>query len=467
MVFSSIIFLYLFLPAVILLYYLVPKQVKNLILLIFSLIFYAWGEPRYILLMAVSIVMNYIIGRFIAACDGKAGKNKIWLTFGIVLNVGFLVVFKYLDFLTGLINLIPKVNLPAHNLALPIGISFYTFQAMSYLIDVYRGDETVENNLLYFATYISFFPQLIAGPIVRYSDMRDQLKEKRKVTVREFSSGAFRFSVGLGKKVLIANALGELVSTLEARSAADLGLASAWLLVIAYTLQLYFDFSGYSDMAIGLGRLFGFTFPENFRHPYESSSITEFWRRWHITLGGWFRNYVYIPMGGNRHGLKKQILAIVTVWALTGLWHGASMNFVIWGLYYGLLLLIEKFILKRYLVKLPSAVRHLMTLFLVTFGWGIFIYPDIKAGPAIYPILFGMGKVAGKEAGMLFSNYFAMLVIAAAGSSSLPALVCKKIFGRNEKVLIVSQSVWIAVMFVLSTASIISGGYNPFLYFRF
>ena len=372
MVFSSSTFLIVFLPITIALYYIIGQfvtrstTVKNIILLIASLLFYAWGEPVYIILMLLSIVFNFIAGKDIDAAK-KAGNTagaKTAFVIAIIFNLAVLGFFKYFGFLVENINMLLHLNLQIPQLALPIGISFYTFQIMSYIIDLYRDETEVQNHIIPFALYISLFPQLIAGPIVKYKDIALQL-ENRKESLHKFSEGMLRFTVGLSKKLLLANTLGAVYTSIQAHGAANTGTLSAWLGIICYTLQIYFDFSGYSDMAIGLGKIFGFHFNENFNYPYIATSVTDFWRRWHISLSTWFKEYVYIPLGGNRKKVPRVILNLMIVWLLTGLWHGAAWNFVIWGVFYGVLLIIEKYLLSNVLKRIPKIIKHILTIFIL------------------------------------------------------------------------------------------------------
>lgn len=373
MVFSSIVFLCIFFPAVILCYYLCPKSLRNLFLLLASLLFYAWGEPKYILIMLFSTVFDYCNGRLLEYFEVKKKNTsgRIILIISVVGNLGILCFFKYTDFILTSFSSLTNSEFPLLNLTLPIGISFYTFQTMSYTIDVYRGNIKAQHSLISFGMYVCMFPQLIAGPIVRYSDVAQEVDE-RKTSFSLCASGMQRFLLGLGKKVLLANQIGALWDEISSLNASDLSMSLAWLGAFAFTFQIYFDFSGYSDMAIGLGEMFGFHFPENFRYPYESKSITEFWRRWHITLSSWFREYLYIPLGGSRRGTIRQILNLFAVWSLTGLWHGAGWNFILWGLYYFTLLVIEKLFLHKLLNHLPSVLQHIYALFWIVIGWVIF-----------------------------------------------------------------------------------------------
>lgn len=466
MVFSSTIFLCVYLPLVLLGYYICPKKGRNLFLLIVSLVFYAWGEPKYVFLMIFSILVNYIFGRLMDKHRENKKRLKLMLVLSVVIDLGLLSVFKYTDFIITNVNAIFGANFDLLNIALPIGISFYTFQAMSYTIDVYRNDVRVQKNLIDFGMYITMFPQLIAGPIVRYADVQDQLAE-RSVTTADFSEGVMRFVVGLGKKVLLANQMGAVWSEIYALGG-DVSALMAWTGAIAYTFQIYFDFSGYSDMAIGLGRMFGFKFPENFRYPYQSVSITDFWRRWHITLSTWFKEYLYIPLGGNRRGLARQALNLLIVWSLTGFWHGAGWNFVMWGLYYFVILFIEKLFLLKALDKLPKFFRHVYALLLIVIGWVIFASDDVSVLLPYFGSMFGAnGAVGGMDVYTLLTKA-ALLVICCIASTELP----KKLFlsatgAMNEKAAFTIKSVLTIALLALSMILLIGDSYNPFLYFRF
>ncbi len=466
MVFSSTIFLCIYLPLVLLGYYICPKRGRNLFLLIVSLVFYAWGEPKYVFLMIFSILINYIFGRLMDKSRGNGKRLRLLLVLSVVIDLGLLGFFKYTDFIISNVNAIFGTGFDLLNIALPIGISFYTFQAMSYTIDVYRDDVKVQKNLIDFGMYITMFPQLIAGPIVRYSDVETQLAE-RTVTTGDFSDGIMRFVIGLGKKVLLANQIGALWSEIYALGGMSSAL-TAWLGAAAFTFQIYFDFSGYSDMAIGLGKMFGFKFPENFRYPYESVSITDFWRRWHITLSTWFKEYLYIPLGGNRRGLARQALNLLIVWSLTGFWHGAGWNFVMWGLYYFIILFIEKLFLLKALDRLPKPLRHLYSLLLIVIGWVIFACDDVSVLLPYLGSMFGAnGALGGLDVYWLVTK-LALLVICAAASTQLP----KKLFASaagamNEKAAFAVKSVLTVALLVLSMAFLIGDSYNPFLYFRF
>lgn len=466
MVFSSTIFLCVYLPLVLLGYYICPKKGRNLFLLIVSLVFYAWGEPKYVFLMIFSILVNYIFGRLMDKHRENKKRLKLMLVLSVVIDLGLLSVFKYTDFIITNVNAIFGANFDLLNIALPIGISFYTFQAMSYTIDVYRNDVRVQKNLIDFGMYITMFPQLIAGPIVRYADVQDQLAD-RSVTTADFSEGIMRFVVGLGKKVLLANQMGAVWSEIYALGG-DVSALMAWTGAIAYTFQIYFDFSGYSDMAIGLGRMFGFKFPENFRYPYQSVSITDFWRRWHITLSTWFKEYLYIPLGGNRRGLARQALNLLIVWSLTGFWHGAGWNFVLWGLYYFVILFIEKLFLLKALDKLPKFFRHVYALVLIIIGWVIFASDDVSVLLPYLGSMFGAnGAIGGMDVYTLLTKAV-LLIICCIASTELP----KKLFlsaagAMNEKAAFTLKSVLMIALLALSMILLIGDSYNPFLYFRF
>ncbi len=454
MVFSSLTFLFCFLPVVLLLYYVCRSIVwKNVILLIASLLFYAWGEPVYVILMILSILFNYYAGREIEATHKKSS-----LVFAVIINLLILGYFKYSGFLVDTINGIFGTSLVNKKLALPIGISFYTFQAMSYLIDVYRRDSKGQKNVLTFAVYITMFPQLIAGPIVRYQDIEDQLNGRTPDT-DDFREGIPMFVKGLFKKVVLANVIGSLHTQILAMGMSNISAMTAWLGALAYTLQIFNDFSGYSDMAIGLGRMLGFEFPKNFDRPYASGSVTEFWRRWHISLGTWFREYVYIPLGGNRKGAKRQILNLLIVWALTGLWHGASWNFVIWGLYYGILLIFEKFIYVHLQKRLPKVLNVIITFIVVIIGWVFFFSNNMTEAMSYLKAMFGQsGCSHDGMGGFLLLNNWVMIILA-----WIPSVID---FKKGRKSSPLRWLLCIAV-FLITIAFLVSESYNPFLYFRF
>lgn len=473
MVFSSLLFLFRFLPAVLAAYYLVPRRWRNLALLLFSLVFYGWGEPVYIVLMLASILVSYTGGILVDRFQqtGKKKQAKTALVVSSVISLSLLGFFKYANFTIGTVNSLSGAGITMLNIALPIGISFYTFQTMSYVIDVYRGDAKVQNNLISFGAYVAMFPQLIAGPIVQYKTIDAQLRSRRE-TSEQFAEGIHRFMIGLGKKVLLANNAGALWNTIQAMTYWELPALTAWMGLAAYTFQIYFDFSAYSDMAIGLGHMFGFRFLENFNYPYLSKSITEFWRRWHISLGTWFREYVYIPLGGNRAGLWRHLRNILIVWLLTGIWHGASWNFVIWGLYYGVLLLLEKFVIGKYLKKLPALFQHIYSMFFIMLGWNLFVFDDIGHGIDFLKSLFGIygqGALNGETIYLLYNNVF-LLALCVAGSTRLPRQagiwICAKL-KRKEAARIVLQNTFYIAVFFLSVAWLVDATFNPFLYFRF
>lgn len=473
MVFSSIFFLFTFLPLSLLLYWMSPAKIKNFTLLAVSLFFYAWGEPVYVLLMIASILTNFVFGIFIESeliKEKRAVRRALFIS-AVVFNILILGFFKYYGFLAENINALFNADIAYSELPLPIGISFYTFQVLSYVIDVYLGKVRLQRNPVSFALYVTMFPQLIAGPIVRYSDIESQL-EQRNVSAAKFGEGAQRFIQGLGKKVLLANSMGALWDITQAMDMTGISVFSAWLGIIAYTFQIYFDFSGYSDMAIGLGKMFGFEFMENFDHPYISRSVTEFWRRWHISLGTWFREYVYIPLGGNRCSRIRQIRNIMAVWMLTGLWHGASWNFVVWGIYYGCLLLIEKMFLKKLIDNAPAIISHVYCMLAVIIGWVLFASRDIESAAAY------LGVMSGASGNVLVDNAFiyylksnaVMLVISLLFSTGIfreifePEEISDKIRTR------VSHSAAVilhAFILFMSTAYLVTETYNPFLYFRF
>ena len=468
MVFSDSVFICVFLPIVLAGYYICPKRLRNSFLLLVSLVFYAWGEPKYVFLMMFSIAINYAFGLLLDRNRKNVRLSKALLALSVVIDIGLLCVFKYTDFVITNLNRAFNADIGLVNLALPIGISFYTFQAMSYTIDVYRDDVKVQRNILDFGMYITMFPQLIAGPIVRYSDVEAQLKE-RSVSAEDFSSGICRFVVGLGKKVLLANQIGALWDQIYALGG-ETSVLMAWLGAIAYTFQIYFDFSGYSDMAIGLGRIFGFKFPENFRYPYESKSITEFWRRWHITLSTWFKEYLYIPLGGNRKGMARQILNLLIVWTLAGFWHGAGWNFVMWGLYYFLFLVLEKLFMLKVLDKLPAFVRHIYALFIIVIGWVIFACDDTSVLLPYLGSMFGANGLTGGLDLYLLTTRAALLVILCIASTQLPkrlaAFVGRKLCLGEESAFCIKAAATILLL-ALCMMFLVVDSYNPFLYFRF
>ena len=490
MLFSSTTFLFYFLPLVLVTYFALPHLIsfvmpkkmqrsgervsQNAVLFLFSLVFYAWGEPLYIFLMMASIVVAYVTG-LLADRKSLPEEKKdsrvplIAMIAAVVWNMGLLLFFKYTDFFINTVNGIAGTQIKTTGLALPIGISFYSFQTLSYVIDVYRGNVRRQKNILDLGTYVALFPQLIAGPIVRYVDVAEQLADRQE-SIEKFSQGVKRFCVGLGKKVIIANAVGELFDTISNASHSELSVSASWIGIIAYTFQIYFDFSGYSDMAIGLGKMFGFDFLENFNYPYISDSITEFWRRWHISLSSWFRDYVYIPLGGNRRGKARQCVNIMIVWFLTGFWHGANWNFMMWGVYFGCILLLEKNFLLKALSKVPKAVRHTYALLLIVIGWGIFAYEDTSALLDNLKNMFGFGGLPlwNRQTAFWLSQNRILFLLAIVCSTPL----MKKIGGYLEKKHpALYGSVFVpagcAALLIVSAAYLAGNSFNPFLYFRF
>ncbi len=463
MVFSSIVFIFTFLPIVILAYYVAPVRIRNFILFLASLVFYAWGEPVYLFLMLYSILFNYVMGLDIYRRRGKRKKARESLILGVAVNLALLGFFKYYGFLAENLEQILPVNLPEVSVGLPIGLSFYTFQSISYLADVYRGKAEGQRNLISFGLYISMFPQLVAGPIVQYADIDAQLK-KRSTSWERFGEGTRYFIGGLAKKVLLANNLGAAFEAVTGLS--SLSVLSAWVGVLAYTFQIYFDFSGYSDMAVGLGKMFGFDFKENFHYPYCARSVTEFWRRWHISLGAWFREYVYIPLGGNRVGVLRHIRNLLIVWTLTGLWHGASWNFVVWGFYYGVLLIVEKYLFRRVTERLP-VIGTACTMLLVMIGWVFFFSPSLAAAAEYLRVMFGFtGIPLTDDAGMyyLLTNLI-LFWISWLCSVRLPFAVCDGLWNKDRRK--PALLLFYLALFLLCAAYLIHDTYNPFLYFRF
>lgn len=460
MVFSSLVFLFLFLPIVLILHYVLPKKYRNIALLLANLVFYGYGEPVYVLLMAASILVNFLLGKLISRAEATV-MRKLLLVLTVVLNLGALGWYKYAGLFADALRSVSLFsNIPVISVVLPIGISFYTFQAMSYVVDVYRGDTEPSDSLVDFAAYISLFPQLIAGPIVRYKDVAAQLKS-RSTTVEMFSEGVKLFCIGLAKKVLLANQFALLWQSVSA-DAARMGSLWAWGGILAYTLQIYFDFGGYSDMARGLGAMLGFDFCINFNYPYISRSITEFWHRWHISLSTWFRDYVYIPLGGSRRGPGRQILNLMIVWMLTGFWHGAGWNFLMWGLYYGLLLIVEKFLLVKILDRVPALVRHFYAMILVLIGWVFFACPDLKTAVDYLAVMFRFG--GGSNLAQLLC-WLPLGVIGIIAATPLPSALWKR--WTDCRFVPAAEAILCLAALLLCTASLVSGSYNPFLYFRF
>lgn len=474
MVFSSLLFLFRFLPLFLVLYFAAPKRLRNAILFIGSLIFYGWGEPVYISLLLFSTLVDFIHGQLVGKFKDKGNLTaaKWVVASSAIINLALLIVFKYTDFFIRSFNELTGSSVPPLGLALPIGISFYTFQTMSYTIDVYRGEAPVQNNLISFGAYVSMFPQLIAGPIVRYQDIALELNNRQE-NLNQFALGIRLFIIGLGKKVLLANQTGALWTEISAILPEERSILMVWMGILAFSFQIYFDFSGYSDMAVGMGHMLGFRFPDNFRYPYISKSITEFWRRWHISLGTWFREYVYIPLGGNRHGTLLQIRNILIVWLLTGIWHGANLNFLLWGLYFGVLLLLEKFVFKKWLERLPGWIQHGYACLLVIFGWVLFAFEDMNAGfTYLVQMLGGAGLPFCNERTLfLLCGNLILLLASALGSTPLPAKAARLLspdgqtrFQTTGKVL---EPLFLGLVLFLSVAYLVDATYNPFLYFRF
>ncbi|QYE99470.1 MBOAT family O-acyltransferase [Paraclostridium sordellii] len=468
MVFSSLVFLFVFLPLIIFIYYISKDKYKNYLILTASLFFYAWGEPIYIVIMLLSIAVNFIFGKKVCK-DNIRSNRKIWLVMSIVFNISMLGIFKYTGFFIENINRVFKNNITDPGIALPLGISFFTFQAMSYVIDVYRDDAKVQNNLLHLALYISLFPQLVAGPIVRYQTVADQI-ENRKHTMQKFENGVSRFIIGLAKKVLLSNSLGMLADNVFNTQISELTVLSAWLGIIAYSLQIFFDFSGYSDMAIGLGNMFGFEFLENFNYPYISKSASEFWRRWHISLGSWFRDYIYIPLGGSKKGKLRNYINLFIVWFLTGFWHGASWTFIAWGLYFGALIAIEKAFLGKILDKIYPPISHLYLVLVVMIGWIFFRANSFTYAFNYIKLLFGLDNnlLYNNSTIMYLNDYGYVIVLSIIFSMPIIPVLKNKLheFKASHAYYIIKSIVYM-FMFGAIVIELVNSTYNPFLYFRF
>ncbi len=471
MVFSSITFLFRFIPIFMILYFVTPRRMRNIILFLGSLFFYAWGEPIYVLLMLFSTLSDYVHGRLIGVCRSRRVARGLLIS-SIVINLGMLGFFKYSDFLIGTVNQLLGSNLPLLKLPLPIGISFYTFQTMSYTIDCYRGEAKVQKNLLDFGVFVTMFPQLIAGPIVKYRDVQDRLHE-RKADITAISYGCRRFVTGLAKKVLLANNLGLLWTEISGGNMGGTTVLGAWMGALAYAFQIYFDFSGYSDMAIGMGAVLGFHFPENFNYPYMAKSVTDFWRRWHISLSSWFREYVYIPLGGNRRGMPRQLLNILIVWMLTGIWHGAGWNFLLWGLWFALWLILEKLVLGRVLKVLPSMVGRLYTWLVVLVSWVFFAIESGNGAMNYLYVMFGQGAAGLYDSATLFTllEYRVLLLFAALAATPLAHRLSEAFFRSTGSGVVavrrVAEKLVLSLLLLASIAYIVEASYNPFLYFRF
>lgn len=469
-VFSSLVFLFIFFPVTLFFYFIVKNdKVKNIILVIASLIFYSWGEPVWVCLLIFSSVLDYSVSLGIEKYRGKK-ITKLFVALSVIINLGLLAAFKYSGFFVSTLNGIFRLSLHVPTFSLPIGISFYTFQTMSYSLDVYKGEVKAQKSFINFLMFVSLFPQLIAGPIVRYSDIDTQI-DHRTITIDGFANGMTRFMAGLGKKVLIANYAGSLAESLL-KDVDNAAVLSVWIGVLFYAFQIYFDFSGYSDMAIGLGRMFGFDYPENFKHPYIATSITDFWRRWHITLSSFFRDYVYIPLGGNRVSLPRQILNLFIVWGLTGLWHGASWNFVIWGLYYFVFLCLEKFVLKKFFDKIPKVIRWMYSMFVVLIGWMIFYFEDFSAMKSAFSVAFGASgnSLTDPVMNAMIINNIPFIIIAAIACAPVAKLVKAGIAKFKQRAPVTAPifgTVFNVAMLILCVASLAGSTYNPFLYFRF
>ncbi len=468
MVFSSIFFLFYFLPITLLIYYIVPRKFKNTVLFIASLIFYGWGEPIYITIMIFSTIVDYSHGILIDKYRYNRQRTKLILLSSIVINLGLLCFFKYTDFFIQNINMLLNTNFSYLGLPLPIGISFYTFQTMSYTIDIYLDKSPVQKNIISFGTYVALFPQLIAGPIVQYNTIAHQLNN-RKENISQFSQGIERFIVGLGKKVLLANNIGMLWDEIQGLPISDMTVFTAWLGIIAFSFQIYFDFSGYSDMAIGLGKIFGFDFLENFNYPYISQSITEFWRRWHISLGSWFRDYVYIPLGGNRVGLLKLFRNITIVWFLTGFWHGASWNFILWGIYFGVIIMLEKGFVLKVLSKVHPIIRHIYASFFILIGWVLFSFENIFRGLEYLKIMLGFKRLPIYDQQFLyyFTSYGIVLILLILCSTPILKIGADLLKKKSERLEGAVLQLSLLLIMIFSIAYLVDSTYNPFLYFRF
>lgn len=474
MVFSNLVFLFVFLPLILLFYFIVGNKLKNYVLLVASLIFYAWGEPRYVFLMLFSIFLNYILGLVIDKYRSNLSLKKLFLTIALVGNIAILGVFKYANFFVDNTNQLLGLSIELEPISLPIGISFFTFQAMSYIIDVYRADVKVQRNLISLSLFISLFPQLVAGPIVRYNTIADQI-QKRFVNLGKFTEGIQRFIVGLAKKVILANSFGEVADAIFSLPPGEMSVATAWIGITAYSLQIYFDFSGYSDMAIGLGKMFGFDFLENFNYPYISKSVSEFWRRWHISLGAWFRDYVYIPLGGNRKGFPRTIVNLLIVWTITGFWHGASWTFMAWGFYFGVLIVLERLGLSKLLAKLYAPIQHLYLIIIVMVGWVFFRADNFSYSFDYLKTMFGINVTAWIDGfAVVYMNDYWMFFLTGV-IFSLPVIPWLKQKLQSMKhyerrvvpVLSFSVPVVLMMLMVFSVLLLVNSTYNPFIYFRF
>ena len=480
MVFSTSIFIYLFLPITLIIYYLMPKKGKNLIILLSGLLFYSWGEPIYVIVMLISTMIDYFAGLIMNHFDGRKVPRRICLIVSIVMNLGLLGIFKYSGFIAENINAIAGTQIiDINNMnffgieylpmnMLPIGISFFTFQSMSYTIDLYLGNVKVQKNPISFAAFVTLFPQIVAGPIVRYDDVAKELDD-RSITIDLIYDGIIKFIIGLSKKVLIANSIGALWTSIKATDIANVSVVSSWLGILAFTFQIYFDFSGYSDMAIGLGKMMGFNFPKNFDYPYLSKSISEFWRRWHITLGAWFKSYVYIPLGGNRKGMARTIFNLAVTWFLTGVWHGASWNFILWGTLYGVVIILEKLFLGKLLDKIPDIFGHIYTMLLVILGWVLFDTADLPTAGAYIAKMFGFGGGAFIDSTAMYqiATYGITFIICIIGCTNLPKLAVEALKKKSAVLVNYGGIAVMTGMFIICAAYLVDQTYNPFLYFNF
>lgn len=480
MVFSTSIFIYLFLPITLIIYYLAPKKGKNLIILLSGLLFYSWGEPIYVIVMLISTMIDYFAGLIMNHFEGRKAPRRICLIVSIVMNLGLLGIFKYSGFIAENINAIAGTQLiDINNMnffgieylpmnMLPIGISFFTFQSMSYTIDLYLGNVKVQKNPISFAAFVTLFPQIVAGPIVRYDDVAKELDD-RSITIDLIYDGIIKFIIGLSKKVLIANSIGALWTSIKATDIANVSVVSSWLGILAFTFQIYFDFSGYSDMAVGLGKMMGFNFPKNFDYPYLSKSISEFWRRWHITLGAWFKSYVYIPLGGNRKGMARTIFNLAVTWFLTGVWHGASWNFILWGTLYGVVIILEKLFLGKLLDKIPDIFGHIYTMLLVILGWVLFDTADLPTAGAYIAKMFGVGGGAFIDSTAMYqiATYGITFIICIIGCTNLPKLAVEALKKKSAVLVNYGGIAVMTGMFIICAAYLVDQTYNPFLYFNF
>lgn len=480
MVFSTSIFIYLFLPITLIIYYLAPKKGKNLIILLSGLLFYSWGEPIYVIVMLISTMIDYFAGLIMNHFEGRKVPRRICLIVSIVMNLGLLGIFKYSGFIAENINAIAGTQIiDINNMnffgieylpmnMLPIGISFFTFQSMSYTIDLYLGNVKVQKNPISFAAFVTLFPQIVAGPIVRYDDVAKELDD-RSITIDLIYDGIIKFIIGLSKKVLIANSIGALWTSIKATDIANVSVVSSWLGILAFTFQIYFDFSGYSDMAVGLGKMMGFNFPKNFDYPYLSKSISEFWRRWHITLGAWFKSYVYIPLGGNRKGMARTIFNLAVTWFLTGVWHGASWNFILWGTLYGVVIILEKLFLGKLLDKIPDIFGHIYTMLLVILGWVLFDTADLPTAGAYIAKMFGFGGGAFIDSTAMYqiATYGITFIICIIGCTNLPKLAVEALKKKSAVLVNYGGIAVMTGMFIICAAYLVDQTYNPFLYFNF